>query len=84
MDDQKSSRPNESVRAEYDAPRAQRLSDAALGSGSQCTADGSGANNTCTTGTGAVACEGNGNGAYIGCRPGSDAAECLGNGNGAN
>jgi hypothetical protein len=84
MDEQMSSRPTEPVRAEYDAPRAQRLSDAAQASGSQCTANGSGANNTCLSGDNAVACERNGNGAYIGCRAGSGAAECLAQGNSAN
>jgi hypothetical protein len=93
MDNQMNSEPNEPVRAGYDAPRAQRLSDAVRASGEdcvpgnaadpgQCLTNGSAAQNTCTSGGDAVACENNGNTATLACHSGADATEC-GNGNSA-
>jgi hypothetical protein len=76
MENQMSSKPNEPARAGYDAPRAQRLSDAARASGTQCTGNGSGAMRDCTNGDGAVACKDNGNYAQMGCSSGISAHEC--------
>ena len=67
----------------YEAPQAQRLSDAARASGQQCRANGSGALRGCKDGQGASACEQNGNYADIGCSSGARAHECSGNGNSA-
>jgi hypothetical protein len=94
MDNQMSSEPNEPARAGYDAPRAQRLSDAVRARGvdcvpgnhadpGQCEANGSAAQNTCyTTGSTAVACENFGNTASLACHTGQTATEC-GTGNSA-
>jgi hypothetical protein len=67
----------------YDAPQAQRLSDAAQASGQQCHANGSGALRGCKNGEGAASCFENGNYADIGCSTGARANECASAGNGA-
>lgn len=89
MEKQMNSKPNEPVRAEYNAPRAQRLSDAVQASGEDCVpgnaagypgyceANGSAAHDTCVDGGVATACQTNGNGASRGCRTGGNAAECV-------
>ncbi len=71
-----SSEPIDPARAGYDAPRAQRLSDAVRASGGQCVGDGQSAHDTCTNGSGAIACLNNGNNAYQGCVTGTGATEC--------
>ncbi len=93
MDNQISSEPREPARTGYDAPRAQRLSDAARASGDdcghgnqagdpgECITNGSAAHQSCTTGGDAVACRAVGNSAYAGCYyAGNTATEC-GDGN---
>lgn len=67
----------------YDAPQAQRLSDAARASGQQCRANGSGAMKGCRDGQGASSCAQNGNYAQQGCSSGASANECFGAGNSA-
>lgn len=69
---------DESARAGYDAPRAQRLNDAATATGNQCASNGDSAGNTCVgNGSGAVACMNVGNNAYNGCVDlGNSATEC--------
>ena len=76
MKDQMSSEPNEPARAGYDAPRAQRLSDAVRASGGQCIGHGQSAHDTCANGNSAIACLDNGNSAYQGCVAGESATEC--------
>ena len=76
MKDQMSSEPTEPARAGYDAPRAERLSDAARASGGECIGDGMSAHDTCTNGNSAVACQNNGHSAYQGCVTGESATEC--------
>jgi hypothetical protein len=83
MDDKMRSEPNETVRAEYNAPRAERLSDAARVCGSNvCTGDGSGAGPGCDHGGNATSCKTYGNTAGEGCETGGVAFECK-DGNGA-
>jgi hypothetical protein len=81
MKNQMSPDPNEPVRAEYDAPRAQRLSDAVRARGAQCSGDGNGASEDCINGTGAKACVADGNRAFDGCVSGTGATECANKGN---
>jgi len=76
MENQMSSEPNEPVRAGYDAPRAERLNDAARASGGHCEGNGSGAMRDCIPGDGAISCQNFGNYAQIGCSTGDDAREC--------
>ena len=76
MENQTSPKPNEPVRAGYDAPRAERLNDAARAKGGQCEANGSGAMRECANGDGAISCLNFGNYAQIGCSTGDDAREC--------
>jgi len=76
MEKEKVSESTEPARAGYDAPRAQRLSDAVRASGEQCAGDGNTAGEVCTNGSGAVSCLDNGNYAYAGCRDGQSATEC--------
>jgi hypothetical protein len=78
MKKQMNSGANESARAGYDAPRAQRLNDAATATGNQCAANGDSAGNTCVNnGSNAVACLNYGNNAYNGCvDTGNTAHEC--------
>jgi hypothetical protein len=76
MDNQMSSKPSEPVRAGYDAPRAERLGDAARASGGQCEANGSGAMRDCADGAQATSCLNFGNYAQIGCSTGEQAHEC--------
>ena len=87
MDNQISSELREPAHAAYDAPRAQRLSDAVpakgttCGSGNnpeaECQTNGSAAIQACVTGTSATACRDNGNSARQGCYyAGNTAFEC--------
>ena len=80
MKNQMDSDPNEPASAEYDAPRAQRLSDAGRASGGQCAGDGNTASRDCANGTGATSCSMDGNSATQGCSTGMQATEC-GDGN---
>ncbi len=76
MEKQTGSEANEPVRAGYDAPRAERLNDAARASGDQCLSNGSGAMRDCANGDAAISCKDYGNYAQMGCSSGARAREC--------
>jgi len=82
MENRTGSEPSEAARAEYDAPRAQRLNDAARARGEVCQANGSDAGPGCDNGGIATSCDDYGNRATEGCMTGDTANEC-GDGNAA-